>query len=54
MEPGPEADSMVVISSGLEGGESVVVEGLQKVRSGVTVAPKPMEPAATAVPAAGT
>jgi len=54
VEPGPEADSMVVISSGLEGGESVVVEGLQKVRSGVTVAPKPMEPAATAVPAAGT
>lgn len=51
--PGPQADNMVVIESGLEGGESVVVDGLQKVRSGMTVAPKPVESAARAVPAAG-
>ncbi len=53
--PGPEADNnIVVIESGLDGAETVVVDGLQKVRSGMTVAPKPLESATGAAPAAGT
>jgi membrane fusion protein (multidrug efflux system) len=48
VQPGPEVDNMVVIENGLDGGESVVVEGLQKVRTGMTVDPKPTEPAARA------
>jgi membrane fusion protein (multidrug efflux system) len=35
-----------VIEKGLEPGEEVVAEGTQKVRAGMTVAPKPFEPAA--------
>ena len=54
VNPGPEVDNMVVIETGLEGGESIVVEGLQKVRSGMTVDPKPMKSAAQAAPAPGT
>ena len=48
--PGPVVDNMIVIESGLDGGETVVVEGLQKVRSGMTVEPKPFKPAAEAAP----
>jgi hypothetical protein len=32
--------SLVVISEGLQPGERIVVEGLQKVRDGMTVIPK--------------
>jgi membrane fusion protein (multidrug efflux system) len=39
--PGPVVDNVMVIESGLQGGETVVVEGLQKVRSGMTVDPQP-------------
>ena len=35
--PGPRIDAMWIIEQGLAAGERVVVEGLQKVRSGVTV-----------------
>lgn len=38
---GPQVDSRWVIASGLNPGERVVVEGVQKVRSGVVVNPKP-------------
>jgi membrane fusion protein (multidrug efflux system) len=48
--PGPVVDNMIVIENGLDGGETVVVEGLQKVRSGMTVEPKPLKPAANAAP----
>ncbi len=48
--PGPVVDNMIVIESGLEGGETVVVEGLQKVRSGMTVDPKPLSSAEKAAP----
>ncbi len=41
VELGPIKDLDVVIESGLEGGESVIVEGLQKVRAGMTVDPRP-------------
>jgi membrane fusion protein (multidrug efflux system) len=36
---GPETGNDVVIESGLEAGETVIVEGLQKVRPGMTVKP---------------
>lgn len=60
--PGPRSGSDWVISKGLAAGEKIVVEGLQKVRSGVKVVAKPappseapgLEPAAKpAAPAAG-
>jgi hypothetical protein len=40
---------MIVIETGLDGTETVVVEGLQKVRSGMVVAPSPLSPAAKPV-----
>jgi multidrug efflux pump subunit AcrA (membrane-fusion protein) len=38
---GPRVDSLWVIEEGLKPGEKVVVEGLQRVREGAVVAPKP-------------
>ncbi|MEO5726207.1 MAG: efflux RND transporter periplasmic adaptor subunit [Byssovorax sp.] len=53
---GPRVDSRWIIDSGLKPGERVVVEGLQKVRSGMTVAPSAgsasARPAGSAPPAA--
>ena len=43
---GPRVDSLWVIEEGLKPGEKVVVEGLQKVREGAVVSPKPVPPAA--------
>lgn len=42
--PGPRSGSDWVITKGLAAGEKVVVEGLQKVRSGVKVIAKPAPP----------
>lgn len=50
---GPNVGSMRVIESGLKPGERVVVEGLQRVREGMTVVTKPMPQATTASAAAG-
>ncbi|MBW7472593.1 efflux RND transporter periplasmic adaptor subunit [Marinobacter sp. F4218] len=36
---GPRRGAMMVVESGLEAGDRVIVEGLQKVRSGITVNP---------------
>jgi len=47
---GPAKDLDVVIESGLEGGESVIVEGLQKVRPGMTVNPTEAAPVIEAKP----
>ena len=54
VKPGVKTGSLVVISEGLQPGDRIVVEGLQKVRDGVMVNPKPVsletptsEPAAT-------
>jgi membrane fusion protein (multidrug efflux system) len=41
VELGPTKDHMQVIESGLEGGETIIIEGLQKVRSGTLVSPVP-------------
>jgi membrane fusion protein (multidrug efflux system) len=43
---GPQVDRRWVIASGLNPGERVVTEGVQKVRSGVRVNPKPFTPEA--------
>jgi membrane fusion protein (multidrug efflux system) len=43
--PGPRSGSDWVITKGLQPGDMVVVEGLQKVRSGETVVAKPAPPA---------
>lgn len=42
--PGPRSGSDWVISKGLSAGEKIVVEGLQKIRSGVKVVAKPGPP----------
>ena len=39
MDLGRRIDAMWVVKSGIEQGERVIVEGLQKVRSGVEVNP---------------
>ena len=44
---GPRVDDLWVIEEGLKPGEKVVVEGLQRLRDGIVVSPKP----AAAVPA---
>jgi membrane fusion protein (multidrug efflux system) len=43
---GPRVDGLWVIDEGLKPGEKVVVEGLQKVREGSVVSPKPVAAAA--------
>lgn len=50
VKTGERIDNMWVITSGLEAGERVVTEGVQKVREGMTVNPKPA--AADSIPAA--
>ena len=44
VKTGPSKDLDVVIESGLDGGESVIVEGLQKVRPGMVVNPTTAAP----------
>jgi len=41
VQTGPVKDNEIVIESGLTGGESVIVEGIQKVRPGMKVEPQP-------------
>jgi membrane fusion protein (multidrug efflux system) len=48
VEPGPRFESDQVIEKGLQAGERVVVEGIQKVRDGAVVNPKPVAAAAGA------
>ena len=45
---GPRVEGLWVIEEGLKPGEKVVVEGLQKVRDGASVSPKPVADAPTA------
>ena len=48
VKAGARLGDLWVINEGLKPGERIVVEGLQKVREGATVNPKPAEPAASA------
>jgi len=50
VEPGPREGGFWVIDKGLSAGERVVVEGLQKVRTGVAVNPRPASAPAVAAP----
>ncbi len=43
IELGPESGNDVVVTSGLKGGETIIVEGLQKVRPGMQVNPQPVQ-----------
>jgi multidrug efflux pump subunit AcrA (membrane-fusion protein) len=45
---GPRFESLWVIEEGLSAGEQVIVEGLQRVREGAKVSPKPVAEAAAA------
>jgi membrane fusion protein (multidrug efflux system) len=52
VKPGPRTGSLVVISEGLKPGERIVIEGLQKVKDGMTVNPKLVSPETPAAPSA--
>jgi len=43
VKPGPQVGNMWVIESGLQVGDRVVVDGLQRLRDGMTVAPTPFK-----------
>ena len=46
VKPGERIGSEWIISEGLKPGESIVVEGTQKVKPGAVVRPKPFDPEA--------
>jgi multidrug efflux system membrane fusion protein len=46
---GPVADGLRIVESGLKPGESIVVNGLQRVRPGIVVAPQPAEQATASI-----
>ena len=51
--PGPTVGQMWIIQNGLKPGETVMVDGTQKVSPGTTVAPRPYTPATTTATAGG-
>lgn len=51
---GDTFEDMRIVKEGLRAGENVVVEGLLKVRNGMTVAPKPAAPTSKSAPAPST
>jgi membrane fusion protein, multidrug efflux system len=50
---GPQFSDMWVVESGLQAGENVIVDGLQRVRSGMTVAPTPYKDTQANAPTGG-
>jgi hypothetical protein len=44
---------MWVVESGLQAGDNVVVDGLQRIKSGMTVAPSPFKNTQANAPAGG-
>lgn len=51
---GPRVDNLWVITEGLQTGEQIVAEGLQRVRDGMAVSPSQVSPASMSPPAAST
>ena len=51
---GERTGSLWVVEEGLKPGEQVIVEGLQKVKAGMTVTPKPYQEASAGAPASPT
>ena len=43
VKPGPQYGDMWVIDSGIQPGDSVVVDGLQRLRDGMSVIPTPFK-----------
>ena len=54
IKPGERYGTLWEIDEGLKQGERVVVEGVQKVKQGMLVNPKPFAPASTAAPTGST
>jgi len=50
---GPQSGDMWVVESGLQAGENVVVDGLQRIKTGMTVAPTPFKDTQTTAPTGG-
>ena len=50
---GPQFGDMWVVESGLEAGENVVVDGLQRIKTGMTVAPTPFKNTQAVSPTGG-
>jgi len=50
---GPQFGDMWVVESGLQAGDSVVVDGLQRIKSGMTVAPTPFKDTQATAPTGG-
>ncbi len=53
VKPGQKVGSNWIIEEGLKSGDRVVAEGIQRLRDGMTVVPKPAAAPAAAAPAAG-
>jgi membrane fusion protein (multidrug efflux system) len=54
VKPGPtEGPNQVVEGSGLQAGQKIIVEGVEKVRPNMKVNPKPYQPPAAATPTPG-
>jgi membrane fusion protein (multidrug efflux system) len=51
---GPQSGDMWVVESGLQVGDNVVVDGLQRIKSGMTVAPTPFKDTQATAPTGGT
>jgi membrane fusion protein (multidrug efflux system) len=47
---GPTKGNMQVVESGLDGGETIIIEGLQKVRAGMVVSPTPVTESTDSTP----
>jgi len=50
---GPQSGDMWVVESGLQAGENVVVDGLQRIKTGMTVAPTHFKDTQTTAPTGG-
>ena len=50
---GPQTGDMWVVESGLQAGDNVVVDGLQRIKSGMTVAPSPFKNTQASSPVGG-
>jgi membrane fusion protein (multidrug efflux system) len=50
---GPQSGDMWVVESGLQVGDNVVVDGLQRIKSGMTVAPTPFKDTQATAPTGG-
>ena len=50
---GPQSGDMWVVESGLQVGDNVVIDGLQRIKTGMTVAPTPFKDTQTTAPTGG-